>query len=123
MIPQLPTFKAALDGLVQKHEVLVSNLANINTPGYTARDLDFKSVMQGLRSAETPLELTTSSEQHLMPANQDSPWAGAVFNTQEPVELRHEMVALSENNLHYAALVQSLQQQFSRYRMVIREGK
>ena len=123
MIPQLPVFKEALDGLSQRHDVLVTNLANMHTPGYTSRDLDFKSVMLGLQSANSPLSLATTDEQHLVPPDGKSPWEKATFSTQEPVDLRHEMVALSENNIHYAALVQSLQQQFSRYRMVVREGK
>lgn len=123
MIPQLPVFKEALDGLAQRHDVLVTNLANMHTPGYTSRDVDFKSVMQGLQSATSPMGMATTDAQHLLPPDGTTPWERATFNTQEPVELRHEMVALSENNIHYAALVQSLQQQFSRYRMVVREGK
>ena len=37
----------ALQVRSRRAEVLANNLANINTPNYKARDLDFKGILQG----------------------------------------------------------------------------
>lgn len=38
----------ALQARVQRSEILASNLANVDTPGYLARDYDFKSILSDL---------------------------------------------------------------------------
>ena len=40
----------ALQARVQRSEILASNLANVDTPGYLARDYDFKSAMANVES-------------------------------------------------------------------------
>ncbi len=37
--------KTAMDAASQRHQVISANLANIDTPGYKARDLDFEAIM------------------------------------------------------------------------------
>lgn len=46
----------ALQVRVQRSEILAGNLANVDTPGYLARDYDFKSVLTNL---ETQLNQST----------------------------------------------------------------
>jgi len=59
---------AALQLRSHRQEVLASNLANADTPGYLARDIDFASVlrekMNGL-SASTRLPLARTAGSHL----------------------------------------------------------
>lgn len=62
----------ALDVRVNRAEVLANNLANADTPGYQARDLDFKAVLRG--EVDQQLNLETSHGKHL-PLNQE-PFAG-----------------------------------------------
>ncbi len=40
----------ALQARVQRSEILAGNLANVDTPGYLARDYDFKSILSDLES-------------------------------------------------------------------------
>ncbi|WP_281560387.1 flagellar basal body rod protein FlgB [Thalassomonas sp. RHCl1] len=40
----------ALQARVQRSEILASNLANVDTPGYLARDYDFKAAMADVES-------------------------------------------------------------------------
>ena len=40
----------ALQARVQRSEILAGNLANVDTPGYLARDYDFKSVLTNLEA-------------------------------------------------------------------------
>lgn len=62
----------ALDVRVNRAEVLANNLANADTPGYQARDLDFKAVLRG--EVDQQLNLDTSHGKHL-PLHQE-PFAG-----------------------------------------------
>jgi hypothetical protein len=39
-------FSKALDLRTQRHQVLASNIANADTPGYKARDFEFGAAMQ-----------------------------------------------------------------------------
>ncbi len=43
----------ALSGSDQNHRVLSSNIANVNTPGYKTKRLDFNQLMQKLDSSES----------------------------------------------------------------------
>mgnify|MGYP006394212995 CR=1 FL=1 len=49
----------ALNLRVERAEVLANNLANADTPGFKARDLDFKAALQSATSSfDTPMEQT-----------------------------------------------------------------
>lgn len=49
--------EAALRVRTQRAEVLASNIANVETPGYQARDIDFREVLQAQRGgANMPLQ-------------------------------------------------------------------
>ena len=49
-----------------RQELLASNIANADTPGYKARDIDFASALQNaLGDSSAKLSMATSSPQHL----------------------------------------------------------
>jgi len=45
----------------QRMEVLADNLANVDTPNYKARDIDFKAALAQAGSPDAPLALTTTT--------------------------------------------------------------
>jgi flagellar basal-body rod protein FlgB len=49
----------------QRMEVLANNLANVDTPNYKARDIDFKAALAQAGSPGAGLPLTTTSAGHL----------------------------------------------------------
>ncbi len=59
----------ALNLRAQRQEVLAANIANADTPGYQARDIDFaselKKVMQRGRDETSVVALTMTSTQHI----------------------------------------------------------
>lgn len=62
--------KEALHLLNKRQDVLAANIANNDTPGYQARDIDFSAelknaVEQGRTSASGALSLTLSSRGHI----------------------------------------------------------
>lgn len=100
----------------QRQEILASNIANADTPGYRARDIDFsselkKAIVSG-RAQKASLTLTTTSSNHLhgksiFPANSglnlqyripDQPSADG--NT---VDMDRERVNFADNSLKHQA--------------------
>ena len=80
----------ALNLRAQRQEVLAANIANADTPGYQARDIDFaselKKVMQRGRDATSVVALTMTSTQHISGAGADAsfrrtaiPYSGPAF--------------------------------------------
>jgi flagellar basal-body rod protein FlgB len=59
--------EAALSLRSQRQELLASNIANADTPGYKARDIDFASALQGAlgRSAPPAGVLNATAPAHL----------------------------------------------------------
>jgi flagellar basal-body rod protein FlgB len=54
---------AALGLWSQRNELLASNIANADTPGFKARDVDFKSVLRG--AAATAVRVTKTNPGHM----------------------------------------------------------
>ena len=59
----------ALNLRAQRQEILAANIANADTPGYQARDIDFsselKKVMERGRAERTGVALAMTSSRHL----------------------------------------------------------
>ena len=49
----------------ERSEILANNLANSDTPGFKARDMDFKAVLQGETSKRSSLPLEKTDSRHL----------------------------------------------------------
>ena len=55
----------ALEGRVRRAEVLANNLANSDTPGYKARDVDFQAMMQKAQDSMSGFGMTRTHESHM----------------------------------------------------------
>lgn len=64
---QLQVKRSALNARTYRQELLASNIANADTPNYKARDIDFKSALEGALSGRTEnsLGLSRTSTRHL----------------------------------------------------------
>ena len=51
--------KTAMDAATVRHQIISSNLANIDTPGYKARDLDFDKILQDFQDQENMMPTYT----------------------------------------------------------------
>jgi flagellar basal-body rod protein FlgB len=49
----------------RRSEVLAGNLANADTPGYKARDIDFKSALQQAKGGQGQTALLTTNSKHI----------------------------------------------------------
>jgi len=114
----------------RKAEVISGNIANIDTPGYKARQVTFLDQLQDALGESDKLPLLKTHKAHLpvsrgisevepLIQTQESPLAGFDQNT---VDLDHEMAALAENNLNYNAAVQMLHKKLNILKNAIVEG-
>jgi flagellar basal-body rod protein FlgB len=104
--------------------VLAANLANADTPGYKARDIDFSDVLQTQGASELPLRVTQSA--HLaLDSSELSPGdlkyrvpyqASLDGNT---VEMPVEQAAFSENNVRYQASLNFINLKISELQLAI----
>ena len=106
----LATHATALRLRAARAEVLAANLANADTPGYQARDLDFQSL---LAAAGDPGQLATTQAGHLGHAAGDGAGDGAAplmyrqplhaSLDQNTVDVQAERAAFLDNALRYQA--------------------
>tara|TARA_R110001592_G_scaffold205052_2_gene455432 strand:- start:4531 stop:4938 length:408 start_codon:yes stop_codon:yes gene_type:complete len=111
----------ALELRTKRAEVLANNLANADTPGFKARDIDFQSLlseqMQG-KSNEQSLKMTTTNGKHL-PVNSTDDSADLLYRTpSQPsldgntVDTQTEKAEFMKNTLQYQSSFQFLSGRF-----------
>jgi flagellar basal-body rod protein FlgB len=94
-----------------RQKLLASNIANADTPGYKARDIDFAAALRELTSGGAPsvLKLRTTDERQLGAPNSDEPAAVLYRSPQQPsidgnsVDLDVERNRFAANAVHYDA--------------------
>jgi flagellar basal-body rod protein FlgB len=93
----------------QRLGVLAANLANADTPGYKARDIDFSAVLAHAQGeTEMPLQVTHAA--HITFDDGDVPAGDLKYRNPyqasldgNTVEMPVEQAAFSENNVRYQA--------------------
>jgi flagellar basal-body rod protein FlgB len=103
-----------LDLVTFRHELVSSNLANVDTPGYRTQDIDFESEMR-------------RAEQRL----QGAPFSPLVQEVKGLIErpdgnnvsLERETLALAQVQLQYRAGVELLRNEIHTLQSAINEGK
>jgi len=113
----------------KRHAVLTANIANVDTPGYKAKDIPFEKIMgkELEKSSKGSLTLTKTDPNHIDPAELKASKEGLIVTSNERgtpnnVDLDQEMAKLMENNLQYQATVQALIKEFEILRTAITEG-
>ena len=105
----------------QRQQVLASNIANADTPHYKARDLDFKSALEGALKG-TPaaggVALATTTPVHLAGKPGLAADAGLLYRTPaqgsvdgNTVDMDAERAAFADNAVHYEFNLTRISQQ------------
>ena len=104
----------ALQGLQARADVRADNVANVNTPGFRAKRVDFET---SLRSALTRGGDVASARPTVSPAmSLPNP------TTQNTVDLKDELVGMTRDNLMRDAMVNAFNFKLTALRTVI-EGR
>lgn len=108
----------AVNVRIQRAELLANNIANSDTPNYQARDLDFKSILQGVQS-EQSLPMTVTNAGHASGVVDPDFAAELMYRMpNQPsvdgntVNLQEEMARYTENAVAYEASFSFLDKKF-----------
>jgi flagellar basal-body rod protein FlgB len=121
------TLERAIGVTHQRHSLIASNLSNLDTPDYRAKDIDFKSAMKRAMTNDSAASLMRTHPEHI--GTGDGPTAGVNIFEEEGewnginyVNVDDAMVKLTENSLTYRAATEALLRKISLMKEVIREG-
>jgi flagellar basal-body rod protein FlgB len=107
----------------QRTEVLARNLANADTPGYQARDIDFRAALAqagGAAGADAPVAMRATNVNHISTAEtSDTSTANLKYRVPlapaldgNTVDVQMEQAAFAENAVRFQATLTFLQQRF-----------
>lgn len=100
----------------QRTEVLSANIANADTPGYKAKEIDFRSALQNAKSQSIGIEKTHRG--HINGSRQMSQYEQYRVSEQpsldnNTVDMQQEKAAVADNSVRYQATVSFLSRKFS----------
>ncbi len=121
-MPNTPVFDPTIQGVSnamtvheRRHRVLATNIANLETPGYRARETEFRRALEqafspaAVETGQVPKDATRLHEDLEMPARADG-------NT---VDLDLQMAKLADNTSRYAALARILGKRLALLRQAV----
>ena len=116
------TLEGQLRASTMRHGVIASNIANVDTPGYQARDVKFNETL-----SEATIELRNTNPGHLAPTGQVA--GGNVDADQRPswgdqnnVELDIEVSKMTENAVFFQAATTLLSKNIQMYKAALRRS-
>lgn len=119
----------ALDVRSERHRVITANIANQDTPGYQAMEVNFKEALRSVSGAPL-IRLDRTNPSHLSPSGSAPSAAHAAVSSGSAQRLdgntvngEQEMAKLAENTLFYEATTQILNTKFRGLRNAIKEGR
>ena len=129
--PHLNLAGKVMDMQLQRQNVIMSNIANVNTPRYQVRTLEFEKELQAALNLDMRGKLTRTHENHVPVAfdpNGFGPdWEKGikprVAHGEDRVDLDKEMTKMTKNTLQYNALTQIVKSGFDGVRTIIQEGQ
>ncbi len=122
------SLRKGIDATWLRNDVIINNIANSDTPGFKASEVQFEEVMASAVSASGGLELKTTRQKHIKGTVKDIDDIEATVTTNEDtsyridennVDVESEMAALAQNSLEYYTLVNKVNSEFSKLTMAI----
>ena len=113
------------------HDVIASNIANVNTPGYKCKSLDFQREFNKILKKENLIDLETTDKKHIPLSDKKSEnteiesetCSNNVYgNDKNNVDIDREMAKLSKNQLLYNIDSQILVKEFKMLKDAIVQG-
>ena len=115
--PHVNNLSSALERTRDRATMLTTNLANVNTPGYKRRDIDFGIELEQADKRQSKLD-EWNRRRNDRDADQTS-----IRVDGNNVDLEAEIAGLAETELRYQALTEMTNRYFSGIKNVIREGR
>jgi len=110
----------------KRTELLAANMANADTPGYKAKDIDFKQALQNAQQGDSGFKMATTNDKHIdgkgFSVNGDVKFR---VNHQpsvdgNTVDTNIEKTEFAKNALEYSASLRFLDGKFSAIKKVLK---
>src|SRR5271166_721448 len=112
--PMMNMLEKVLDVTSQRHKLIVANMANVDTPGYHTKDLDFRSELRRAAAAG-------DSDETFLPVSRSV--RGLLERPDgNNVSLDREGLLLAETQMQFGLGVQLLQHEFHNLLSAINEA-
>jgi flagellar basal-body rod protein FlgB len=103
------SLRAALDGLDRRQNAITANVANVETPGYQAREVDFEDSLRAAIADGEPSRFTIGEQRSTAPTRLNG----------NNVNIDNEILANSETLLRQRLVIQGLNSKYSILRTAI----
>jgi flagellar basal-body rod protein FlgB len=128
----LKALTTALNFREMRQELISSNVANANTPGFKAKKMDFEEALARALDVDGQMQMNVLDGRHhnvgnggfnnLEPEIYDDP-NGVVSENGNTVDVEAEMARMAENKLMYDALVQLINKKMGIMKYAINSEK
>ena len=116
---------------LQRQNVVMSNIANMRTPGYKARSLEFEGQLQQALALDQKGKISRTHEKHVPAAfdpegfgpDMDKAVRPHFVHGEDRVDLDKEMATMAKTSLHYSALTTIIKGNFEGLRNIITEAQ
>jgi flagellar basal-body rod protein FlgB len=128
----LSILEKALDLRSKKHNVIASNIANMDTPDYKAFDLIIEKELQKTSGRKKNVSLNQTNQAHMQPHRQKAEGVSVQMEDTHGLSLRgdgntvdidKQMAKMAENTLKYKAAAQIIHKKFQGLKSAIQGGK
>ncbi len=121
----VPKFKSYLNLTSLRHKLISGNVANVLTPGYKAKDIDFQKEFQRLKGTPLGVEGVTTNPRHIPLGMSENRAPRILTNRKAPsngindVNIDKEMTKLATNQISYTVAARMLKNKFIGLRQAI----
>ena len=111
----------AADASWKRNEVINNNIANVDTPGYKRKDVQFESYLMSALVGDDSLDKRVAEANlNRLNAGIYTDYAGLSYRLDgNNVDIDTESANLAENQIRYYALLDSMTQEFNRLKAVL----
>jgi flagellar basal-body rod protein FlgB len=113
--PQVANIESAMSKATQRQAMLSDNVANLNTPGFKRKDVDFNILLQEEMTPGKLREQQLAEQQAQEASDQTS-----LRVDGNNVDLEREVMGIAETQLRYSALADVASTYFSDLKSVIK---
>lgn len=112
----------AADASWTRNDILANNIANAGTPGYKRKDVQFETYLANLIAGTDSLDETVANiDLNQLNGTTYTDQANLSYRSDgNNVDMNTESVELAKNQLKYYTLMNSMSQEFSRLKMVLK---
>lgn len=120
-----------MDMQLKRQNVVMSNMANLKTPGYQVRRVEFEEDLQKALNIDGRGKMTRTGKGHMPatfdPNSFDASWEKKmqprVVHGEDRVDMDKEMAVMAKNTMRYNTLATVLKSNFEGLKTVISSGE